>query len=135
MWRTLTRWWRARRARGERVLFEFFDGRSFRRADPWQVYRAITNDPHFDFENHMPFVLEGQEPESTHCLECVCRAFSVARFDGRWGLTDHELLALLDTFLVFCEDLKKKVNTGPISSRPMASTSSTGPADQPVPTS
>jgi hypothetical protein len=40
-------WWRRWRASSRRNLFEFFDGRRFRKADPWPIYSAIFDDPEF----------------------------------------------------------------------------------------
>jgi hypothetical protein len=132
----LSNWWRARARRNERRLFEFFDGRGFRRVDPWPVYRAVFNDDQFiigktqnDPADMVHLAAELNEPEFSHAVACVHRAFKTQPYDHRtgYGLTDPEAFALLVEFLEWCADLVKKNDGSPTSLPPTASTSSTGP--------
>ena len=128
MFRWLKTWLFERRARRERLLFRVFDGRRIKSLDPWQIWRDLRDDPNFDIETGMDLVRVAQEPETTHCLNAIARAFYVSRFDPHsgTGLTDAELFAVLDEYLEFCEVLQKKTNGGPISSPPMAPAFSNG---------
>jgi hypothetical protein len=113
-----------------RLLFRFFDGRQVRRVDPWRTYREIVSDPNFNLETHLPAVERGEEPETTHCMNALCRAFGVQRYDSATGngLSDWEMLNLLDEFTSYLDAIQKKTDGGPISSSPTAGTSSDSPA-------
>ena len=113
-----------------RLLYRFWDGRQWRRVDPWRTYRAILADPKFNLETHLPLVEKGVEPETTHCMQAICSAFGVQRYDvaAGTGMTDWELLSLLDSFTGYLDALEKKTDDGRISSSPTGGTSSGSPA-------
>jgi len=128
MWEWLKKWWDARRLRRERLLYEFFDGRNFRRVDPWATYRHLYGSPTFDMAEQLSAAVAGEEPELSKAREAICSAFGCTSYDPKLetGMTDEELFALLNHFIEWCFALEKKTNGSPILSRNAASTSSAG---------
>lgn len=137
MWRRIKAWWIERRTRNERLLFRVFNGRKLQAIDPWQTWHSLQNDPEFDFERHYQLAAAQSRPEYDWMLAAICRAFNVSRFDVKTqtGLTDGELVRLLDEFLGFIDTIQKKTNDGPTLSPSSESTSSSGPAAQAAATS
>lgn len=122
---SLWHWWK----RGDRKLFQFFDGRRYVRIDPWPAYRQLYNDDEFVPSQMMQAVQELEEPELSKCVRCCRRAFGMEAFDpqtGR-GLTVQETLAVLGDFMEWIEELAKKNGGLPILSLPTASTASDSP--------
>jgi hypothetical protein len=108
----LRRWWRERRRRQERLLYEYFDGSHFRFVDPWATYRALYGSPVFDIGMQLAAAVAGEEPEISKARECICAAFKCSPYDEATGqgLTDEELFALLDHFLDWTWGIQKKTN-------------------------
>lgn len=105
------RFWRLRR----RGLFLYFDGTRRRWGDPFAIYRALTNSE-VDLEALAPEVDEQKEPATSQVLKVLCEAFDVQRWDDKThtGLTDNEILALIEQLDAFAEGAKKKRSPGPI---------------------
>lgn len=127
----------ARRFERERALFRFFDGRRWRSVDPWSTWRAIAGCETFDFKRQGFLVDQSSEPETTRCIEALCRIFAVERYDDaqRSGLTDWEIISLYLDLSAYLEALKKNTSPGPTSSPPMAPASSPATQDSPAPQS
>lgn len=129
-------WLRGRAARQRRTLFEFWDGKRFRLADPWPIYRQIYSDDEFVIgggpDNPADMLAAAtalDEPEFSKAVACARRAFKVEPLDdrGRGGLTETETFALMIDFLEWCDELVKK-NVGlPTLSPPTEPSASTGP--------
>ncbi len=96
------------RARG---LFPYWDGTRRRWGDPFAIYRLLAS-----AEEKLPdladAVDQGKEPETSRAIEIISRAFDVRRWDGRAGLIDNEILALIGNLDAYVEDVKKKRNAG-----------------------
>lgn len=128
----ILRWWDARRRRQERLLYEYFDGRKFRRVDPWATYRCLYGHPEFDMSEQLTAAVAGEEPEISKARKAICDAFGCEPFDSKTerGLTDEELFSLLNHFIEWCCELQKKTNGSPISSPNAARKLSDGPVCQ-----
>lgn len=126
------RWIQARRRARERNLYEYFDGRHFRRVDPWATYRALYGHAEFDMGVQLTAAVAGEEPELSKARKAICESFGCEPYNpdtGR-GLTDEELFALLNDFIEWCFALEKKTNGSPILSPNAAAESSSGPVCQ-----
>lgn len=125
----LMNWFRAWRRRRQRHLYEFFDGRRFRRGDPWAIYRALHSDEEFAPQEQLQLAAELHEPEFSRAVRCVHRAFGTKPFDEATGtgLTETEAFATMVEFLEWCDELVKKNGPSPTSSPTSDSESSTSP--------
>lgn len=121
---------RRRNTEKQRLLFRFDDGRQERAVDPFKVWRELQNHPTLNLERDLPFVDDGVEPETTNCLAAICQIFGVERFDpiSGDGMTDWELLNLLEGLAAYLEALKKNISGGPTSPAVTAAESSTSQA-------
>ncbi len=137
-------WWRNRRARKRRNLFEFFDGKRFRLADPWPIYRQLYNDEEFivgkdrdDPADMLVDALNLEEPAFSKCVACGHRALGTKPLNSTTGegLSEIEVVATVEEFLLWCDALLKKNGGLLTSSPPTGSNSSTGPACPESPTS
>jgi hypothetical protein len=124
----------------DRGLFRYWDGSKRRAIDPVAAYRQLFNDPDCDLLSdvataHNPLNEDGSRfysPQDVIAAEDRLRAltrkiFGVAMWtESQSGLTLDETDELLNGFVGFCEDLKKKRKPLPIASVP---TTSTEPCD------
>lgn len=126
MFRRLRNWWSDRRIKNQRGLFRYHDGERWRYADPFATWRSIINHSRFSIETMALEVDRGGEPETTICIEAMCEVFGVERWDKATnrGLTDWQILSLLDQFDRYLTSVKKNSSTGPTSSAPTDSDSS-----------
>lgn len=106
--------WSFARKTQRRALFEFHDGTTLRRVDPFQLWRRLFTHPRLNFAEMLPLAEQGQEPETTTTIECLCEIFGVSRWNeaAGTGLTDWEILALVGQFEEFLELLKKSTSRG-----------------------
>lgn len=104
--------WRERRRLQGRGLFVYHDGARTRYGDPFRLYRALDHHPKMDLDKHAPLCDAGQEPETTLVVDSVCEIFGLARWNDatRAGLTDWEVLGVLNRFAVFIDSLKKSTS-------------------------
>lgn len=114
-------WWRRRRLRRTGQVYRYFDGLRWRDGDPLALWRALVGHP-----DNIPLLApaydEGKEPDAGRFIAGVCAVFGLTPFDpcrGR-GLLEHEILAVLEGFNAYLEDLKKKRALGSTSSSPTA---------------
>lgn len=111
-------WLRNRRIKRDserrRLLFKYFDGTKERRIDPMRAWREIANDKEFNPSTMLALADAQQEPEASITMRAVCRVFDVKRFDDATGLglTDAELMNVLDDFYRYLETLQKKTSNG-----------------------
>lgn len=142
--RWLLDWWRNLRARNNRNLFEFFDGRRFVKRDPWPIYRALYSDKEFvigkdssDPADMLVNALNLEEPEFSKCVACGHRALGTQPFDAKTGigLSEIEVVAVVEDFLRWCDELLKKNGGLLTSSAPTDLKSSTGQECQASPMS
>ncbi|MCS7239599.1 MAG: hypothetical protein NZ899_15235 [Thermoguttaceae bacterium] len=89
-------WLRRRRLVKAGYLFRYFDGLTYRYADPLAIYRALIDHPAGILE--LTAALEqGKEPETSQLLAAVAEVFGLTRFDP-WtgvGLLDQKIFDLL----------------------------------------
>lgn len=117
-----------------RDIFQYHDGARGRSIDPWAALLDLWTDPEHDIN----LVLAGSargEPESQRQLEqMVRRVFDIPMFepDAGRGLTILELHELHARFSRYIRDLKKKLATQPMPSRPTGSESSETPGESPT---
>lgn len=108
-----------------RDSFQFFDGKSKRQADPFRVWGRLLAIEGFRWERFND--LDSQDDgtamaASEECTAWIREAFQVQEFnDG--GLMRHEQLALMQAFLLFVDDIKKK--HAPLQTQPRNTESNT----------
>lgn len=111
---------------GQREIFEYWDGKRFRKGDPLAIHRAMLTDPDFDM-NIDPGLAGVPHVKGLiatgRVAAAVRKAFAIAPLDAG-GLTDGECLTLFCTFGAYIHQLTE-------SSRPLAS----GPAPTEPPAS
>jgi hypothetical protein len=115
------------------AIFAYWDGCKVRYADPFRIWRELTQDEKVNFDRLMPEIDDAESPAITTAVEHVCKVFAVKRWDEatQTGLTDLQLLHLLGDVLRWTAFVKKKPSRGPTSPTVAADTSSVGQADQP----
>ena len=86
-----------------------------RSVDPMRAWRSILTNEEVRIEEAFDAIERGGEPETTNTLKAICLAFGVSRYDEttQAGLTDGELLAILDDFSDYVSNTKKKTSTSP----------------------
>jgi hypothetical protein len=125
-------WWSDRKIKKRRGLFRYHDGSRWRYADPFAAWRSILNHPTFNIETMAHEIDAGGEPETTICIEAMCEVFDLKRWDkySATGLTDWQVLAVLDQFDTYLTSVKKNSSRGQTLSEPTASESSTSRVPQ-----
>ena len=90
------------------------------------------NHPTFNLQEMTPLVEQGIEPETSICIEAVAEVFSIKRWDTatETGLTDMQILIVLDRFDSFLGAIKKNFASGATSSATTDWESSTSPEAQ-----
>ncbi len=118
------------------AIFPYWDGQRVRYGDPFKIWLALTQDEKVNLQRLLPEVDEVQPKAIYQALAHVCKVFDVTRWDEatQSGLTDLELLALLNNVLSWTNLVKKNSRPG-LTSPPATpvSTSSPSPAS-PQPT-
>lgn len=112
----------------KRSIFAFWDGRRLQRVDPLVVYRQLSLDPEFNWDEDPKLIDSGDEKMSLAAMQrtasAVRRSFGVGEYDGRQGMTEAECVQLLVTFCEAMQTLKKNTSLSPISREPTESGSS-----------
>ena len=125
----------------DRAIFSFHDGHAQRSIDPLAAWNQLWTDPD-GLAVALPEAAKGS-PEAQALVEgMVSRAFGLTPFDPatRQGLTKLEIHQLLDRYLGWMADLKKKIDrlpmpwpatglgsSGKSTTRPAVDSGSTGP--------
>ena len=132
MFGRIKKWLVDRRLKKRRSLFRYWNGKREVYGDPFSIWRQILNHPKFNAETMAFLVDEGSEPETTICVEAMCEIFGVQRWDAetQTGLTDMEIIMLLDGFDNYLSTVKKNSSLGATSSPATASESSTSTEPQ-----
>lgn len=112
-----------------RDIFQYWDGRRYRRCDPWTVYRATVDDPKFEWDTTPKLIaMDAVDDDSLRIkLDAVLDAATMVRrvFDVRpldkGGLTEAECLELLWRFSAYVGSVKKNTRRTPISLPPSES--------------
>lgn len=110
-----------------RKLFRYFDGGKWQYRDPFALWRALFTDPNApDLEKALDAVRAGKEPETSNTLNWLAKQFGVARWNQEKGsgLTDGEILDLLDSFGQYLDEQKKSTESTPTLQEPTGSLSS-----------
>jgi len=129
-------WFKGLFVRDERCLFRYFDGVKKRAIDPVATYRLLWTTGDCDLladsttarnpllADGTPFYPIAEVYAAEDRLRAMTRKiFGVQEWaEGRPGLTVDETDALLNSFMAFCADLKKKRNPSRTPSPPTAST-------------
>jgi hypothetical protein len=95
------------RSRSSNRIFAYFDGQAWRSIDPISVIYALENHPEFSAEKHLKAAHEGNRQAIETIANTVCDVFGVQPYCDGIGLTIAERKALLDTFCLYCEAVKK----------------------------
>lgn len=109
--------------RRARAIFRYWNGQREVAADPFEITRAIENDPAFNPEIDYALVDAGDSAAILRTVNCVRQAFKVKSFN-EGGLLESECLDLMIAFLDFLGSLKKSTSPPPTSSPPTESASS-----------
>jgi len=91
------------------MIFEYWDGRRYRYADPIAVHLNLQEDPEYEAKRHLAEIDAGV-PEATRiACRAVQRAFGVQAYDEqkKVGLTVGEQLGLLLVFYDWIDQQKK----------------------------
>jgi len=101
----------------QRRLFAFWDGRKIVRLDPMVIIRRLAENPDYDSDNDFKRLSSPKSStrgEAIGGLAAVAReAFGLPLFDGKHGLTEMELLKLLNSFNGQMDALKKNMRLTP----------------------
>lgn len=113
--RNLLRRWADRRG-----LYIYHDGRRTRRADWLRLWRRFCAVEMFADEEVMAAVDQQRDPQCEAYLQEVARLFCVDRYDERTGrgMTDQQLLALVEDFAAFILQKKSEGEAWRTSSAP-----------------
>ena len=127
MFNRIRRWNRRRTLIKKQAIFPYYNGEKHCSADPFAGWRALLNHPTFNLQTMAPLVENGEEPETTMCVEAVADIFNITRWDAEKeiGLTEMHVLMVLDRFDNFLGDIKKNFSPGATSSPTTDSESST----------
>ena len=114
---------KAKKVKNERVLYEYFDGEKDRIADPCKLYERLYSHPDHDFfmlvEDGMNPLLtpEDRVEAATNLIGIARSAFGVKDLqedvEDPMGLTDHEVMLLIEDFHSWVEEFKKKAYLKP----------------------
>ena len=96
---------------GERLIYNYFDGRGMVRADPMVLYKRVKErGPSLAIDAKVAKSPSKDAAEHHGKLVVAIReVFHLAPFD-QGGLTDLEATELLDHFLYYCDNVKKNLS-------------------------
>jgi hypothetical protein len=127
---SIKNWFLSRILNRHRLLFQFWDGRQFRRVDPFTLLRKLLNTDKFDPDDDLKKL---KIPDAKlvcdkigHIAEGVREIFGVKPLENG-GLTELECVNLLMEFSAYLDRVKKNGGPMPISQPVM------GPAPSEVP--
>ncbi|MGO9108539.1 MAG: hypothetical protein ACLP9L_04835 [Thermoguttaceae bacterium] len=132
MFNLIARWRKQRRLAAmlkAGAVFSYWDGQRVRHADPFKLWRELTQDPDVNLERLLPEVDAADGKAIDTAIAHVCKVFAVTRWDetAQTGLTDLELLNLLGGVLRWTAFVKKNSSPGQTSPPVTAPASSIGP--------
>lgn len=100
----------------ERLIYKYFDGSKNMTADPMLLYRRLMEkSPDLSIDIQVSnSVSKDRNKARDSMLEKIRWIFSLRKFEEE-GLTEAECELLLEHFVNWCDDLKKKYNPSLIS--------------------
>lgn len=96
----------------KRMLYRFYDGRTWRRIDPLDAYVYLANHKEFKIDSDPTLADKGHQGAMQRLLTAFREAFSVQPLE-RGGLSNSEVFALANNFASYLVALKKKFNVEP----------------------
>lgn len=122
---------RARARQRARALFGFWDGFRTKHVDPYQVHRRLHTHPDLpSFADYANLFDQGVEPEATQFITAIADTFGIQRWDDakQTGLTDIEIVGILNDFYNWMDGVKKNGPDSQTSSDATDSESSEAPS-------
>lgn len=110
-----------------RDIFTYWNGRRYRKADPFAIYRGLATHPTFDWEADPPML---SVPDIDAVLEASLKIATAIRdvFDippvDQGGLTERECADLLKQYCAYQYAVKKNIKPSPTPSVPTAEATS-----------
>lgn len=101
-----------------RKIFNFWDGRRWRRADPMVVARLYDEADGFSWDETPQMAYAGDSDALVTLANTTRHAFDLPVYDGRNGLTELELMDLTGQFVGYLFDLKKNISDSQTSPEP-----------------
>lgn len=94
-----------------RLLFRFYDGQTWRCEDPLLIRQRIDSHPDYRWDVHPAMAEKGDAKAFEIVLNAICEGFGVTRYDWqtKTGLTQAELLELLNKFAIYLDSIKKNI--------------------------
>lgn len=119
----------------ERCIYEYFDGQKQVKADPLVLYKRLQ-DCSTDLSVDMRLansIHSDANKGHTNAIKKIQTIFSIKPFD-EGGLSEMEAMSLLEHFLFFCDELKKKVSPSATSSTTSEASRTSSPTGRPTST-
>lgn len=101
----------------ERGIFDYWDGKRHRRADPMAVLRSLNDHPEFDLASTPQLAESGALEAVKITCDASRAAFGIKTLD-EGGLTEVECIDVMVAFFDFCAALKKNSRAMPTSPEP-----------------
>lgn len=122
-------WWRRFWGRGRKAIFQFWDGRRWRYADPMSAIRSLQTHPTFNWATHPAAISIGDHEALGVTAAAMRDVFHLPEFDPGTGdgLTEGECCELLARFVAYLDGLKKSGDTSPSPPPSTAPESSSSP--------
>lgn len=98
--------------RPKRAIFRFWDGESWRLADPLQSFLFLKDHHTFKIESDPQLAEKGHSEATKRLINATREVFQVKQL-AQGGLTDGEVLELMGQFVAYMEDVKKKSSPSP----------------------
>lgn len=90
-----------------REIFEYFDGKEHRKADPMIIYRKVLSDPECNLREDLTAIDAGDWEAYDRVQALAKRVFGLVDY-AQGGLTQMEADELLARFLTYVHNVKKK---------------------------
>lgn len=110
----------------ERMIYAYFDGEKEVKADPLALFKKVAAvGPELSVSLKVSRSLSKDAAKASDEADASIRQLFGVKPFGEGGLTEVECLQLLDHFMAYCDDLKKKGSPSPTSSTPTGASPST----------
>lgn len=99
-----------------RKLFKYSNGLRIVHGDPFLLWRKMCSHP-VNLQELLPALESGAEPDATKAIDALVEVFGLVKLDPATGkgLTDWEVVEVLDSFNQYLASLKKNGDPGPTS--------------------
>lgn len=101
-------WWHNR----QRQIFRYWDGKTYRRADPLEILRSFALHPTCNLDRDLQLAHAGDLAADNEVYRAICDVFKIPPFD-LGGLTRTECYELLTSFHEWLDSVKKNTATQP----------------------